>query len=386
MKRGLSWVVALAAVVGSCTWFAYVASSTGPAFGARWSDWLPTVRLLLIGVLCLASTAIALRNRNWFAFLFHAAVALCGVWFALSSLLGWADQKLPFSTLVAPSPLVPAICLLIIPGAFWYITGRSGWPAIVSGGKSWVANAAVLIGLVVSTAAGAAGIDFMTIWNGECHYSPQPFTKQLVPQQAAFTAHVIASRRLWGSDSSQRVGPRRYLALASVGKHFWGLPWWDHHVVLLLMFTRGTEDPFLRGETDFVDGRRLPGSLTRFLPIFDTFCTRTDSMAAAEVDLRVLRDGPPQNGVRLLGRTIRLTPDHHWETVPKAKVEIKGPAGTKTAESDEHGVYDVTGLPSGYYEVSRPPVGGAPPSWRDVECRWRQVDPGDIRDCAVEIR
>jgi len=233
--------------------------------------------------------------------------------------------------------------------------------------------------LLVSTVAGAVAIDFMTIWSGECHYSPQPFAAQQGSQQAVFTARIIGSRKLWGPDNPI-PSPRRYWAVASVREHFWGLPWWDRRILILVMLNRGIGNPFPRGETDFIDGRRLPGSLTRFLPIFDTFCTRTDAVANAEVDLRVLREGPPRNGVRILGRTVRLTGDR-WDSVPSMKVEIWGPQSNILVTSDQQGVFDVNNLPAGYYEIGRPSADGNP-HLQLIKCRWK-VEVGDIRDCAV---
>lgn len=215
----------------------------------------------------------------------------------------------------------------------------------------------------------------------------QPFTARIGPQQAVFTARILGARKLWGPNESQwSPGWRRYWLLASVQKHFWGLPWWDHKFVIILMSARGGGVEAHHGEIDFVDGRRLPGSLTRFLPIYETFCTRTGPLADSEVDLRVLRDGPPHEAVRILGRTVRLTgnyPDYRWVTAPSLKVVIRGPAGTTAAESDAHGVYDVNGLPPGSYEVGPETPVGALPNWKDAECHFRQVQSGEIRDCWV---
>ncbi len=385
MRKGLSWVVALSAVVGSCMWLANVGSTTGPAFDARWLDWLPTLRLLLIGVLSLASTSVALRHRNRLAFVFQAVVVLLGIWFAWLNFLSKPEQRLPYFSTEMHGGFVPAVCLLIVPGAFWYITGRCGWPAIVSKPISMLSKAAVLLCLLVLTVAGALAIDFRAIWSGECHHDVQPFAEQQSPQQAVFIARVIGSGLLWGRNQKM-PGPRRYWALAAVQKRFWGLPWWDRRIVVLTMFTRGVGDPFPHDETDFVDGRRLPGSLTRFLPICETFCTRTNSVADAEVDLRVLHDGPHQKGVRILGRTVRLTADSHWETMPATKVEIQGPSGKLILTSDDQGIYDITGLPPGYYEVSRQPVEDVRTTWRDTACRWMHVESGDVHDCTVVNR
>jgi hypothetical protein len=173
MKKGLSWVVALFSILGSCTWLAYVGSSVSPAHGARFFDWIPTLRCLLMGGLCLVTTFVALRGRNWFAFLFHAAVSLLGIWFAYLSVMGKPEQREPFSSVIMPPSLVPAICLLIVPGVFWYITGRASWPRLVSQSIPLTVNVGVAFGLFLATIVGAVMIDFMTIWSGECHYSPR---------------------------------------------------------------------------------------------------------------------------------------------------------------------------------------------------------------------
>jgi len=388
MRKAVGWLVVLCTATGSCAWLSYVGSSAGPAFGANWPEWLPTLRLLLIGVLSLVSTFLALRGRSRIVLLFHATVALLGIWFAYLSVAGHPEPREPYSDLPVPSSLVPAICFLIFPCVFWYFVGRAGWPELLSKPISVAAKIGLLLCTLTVTLLGAVAIDFMTIWNGECHFSEPPFTTPTLPQQAVFTARILRSRKLWGPDESPPTPAwRRYWLLASVQKEFWGLPRWDHKLVILLMTARGSGSPPPRGEIDFVDGRRLPGSLTRFLTIFETFCTRTESMADSEVDLRVLRDGPPHDNVRILGRTLHLTgaPQYpRWETVPHRRVNLKGPAGLVTAESDDHGIFDFGGLPPGYYEVSRPPADGTPPSWRDIQCRWSLAG-GDIRDCGVAV-
>jgi hypothetical protein len=171
-----------------------------------------------------------------------------------------------------PSPLLPALFLLTVPGAFWYATGRAGWPILISKRISVVTVSAVVFCLLMATLAGAAALDFRIIWSGECHYSAQPFTARLGPQQAVFTARMFGARRLWGPDDSQWSPQwRRYWVLASVQEQFWGLSWWDRKVVIILVSARGDRAAPPRGEIDFVDGRGLPGSLTRFLPIYETF-------------------------------------------------------------------------------------------------------------------
>ena len=396
MKEGISWAVLLLSVLGSCWWIAEVGYAPGPAFGAGWSDWVPVLCRLFIPLVCVVTSYIAARHRKWWAFLFHGAVVLLGIGFVYWSFLGkpedwrrYQGMEFPGVVLSEPSPLLPAIGLLIVPGVFWYVTGRFDWPTLISKRISVTMVSVALLCLFAATVAGATVLDLRTIWSGECHYSLPPFTARLGPQQAVFTARILRAGKLWGPDDSQwSPGWRRYWLAASVQKQFWGLPWWDKKLVILLMSDRGGGVPPPHGEVDFVDGRRLPGSLTRFLPIYETFCTRTGPLADSEIDLRVLRDGPPQNGVRILGQTVRVTgtyPSYRWETLTAATVEIRGETGTIAVHSDEHGIYDVKGLPPGYYKVARQPAAGTLPSWRDTVCRWKVAD-GDIRDCTVPIR
>ncbi|HZS26558.1 MAG TPA: hypothetical protein VFB76_04965 [Candidatus Angelobacter sp.] len=45
-----------------------------------------------------------------------------------------------------------------------------------------------------------------------------------------------------------------------VEKQFWGLPWWDKKVILIAL-------PLHDGGIYFVDGTRMQGLLTQFLPV-----------------------------------------------------------------------------------------------------------------------
>ena len=144
----------------------------------------------------------------------------------------------------------------------------------------------------------------------ECHYIPQPFAAQQSPKQAVFIARVLSTRILWPRTTSppQQGYPRRYWALAVVQKSYWGLPWWDHKIVVLTFFVRGGSG-FEWGAVYFVDGKPRRRGLTQFLPFFETHCTRTGALKYSEVDLRALRDGAPKNSVRHHG--IHLSAEVH---------------------------------------------------------------------------
>jgi len=66
---------------------------------------------------------------------------------------------------------------------------------------------------------------------------------------------------------------------------------------LVVFFVRGATG-FNREETYFVGGNRHSRRLTRHLPIFEAQCTRTGLLKYSEIDMRVMREGAPKNGVR----------------------------------------------------------------------------------------
>jgi hypothetical protein len=139
-------------------------------------------------------------------------------------------------------------------------------------------------------------------------------------------------------------------------------------------------------ETYFIEGHRQSSRLTRLLPIFEVHCTRTAALKYAEVDLRVLRDGPPKNGVRITGYTYRRTSANEWKEVPNTQVGISGPSGETIVTSDSKGLFDISGLPPGAYDVHwmAPKAGPYP----HPTCYWmgsQSLKTGDVRECNVYV-
>jgi len=222
----------------------------------------------------------------------------------------------------------------------------------------------------------------------ECHHVPQPFAEPKSSTQAVFIVRVVAKGLLWARTSGPIAEgyPRRYWALAVVDKTYWGLPWWDHKIVLLTFFVRGGTG-FERGESLFVDGNRQTRRLTRHLPIFEIHCTRTAPLGNSEIDMRVMREGTRKDSVRIMGYTLRRTSDREWHEVPGASVGISGPAGETVVTSDQQGLYDISGLPPGRYIVHGvDPKAG--PGWAHPICIWEGRDTlksGDVRECGVTV-
>jgi hypothetical protein len=177
---------------------------------------------------------------------------------------------------------------------------------------------------------------------GDCHMHP-PFARRLYPSQAVFQAKILYAPK-WNPDDG-----REPWALALVQRRYWGVPWWGSKLIIL-----GHSAPYLKqGSEYFVDAEWSENRRSAFLPYVEFHCdTRTEALKDATVELRLLEDGPPKSGVRIIGRTLRLSPDGRHYPVGGIAVEISGPNGTVSTVSDQSAVYDVSGLPPGHYTVT----------------------------------
>jgi len=179
----------------------------------------------------------------------------------------------------------------------------------------------------------------------DCSEFP-PSVQHTSPWQAVFTARVLHVSHIdseYAIRSGHRFGP---WAIAYVKHRYWGLPWWSSQVVLL------APDWYQEGETYFVSGERGWYPHSKFLPVVYTGpCKIVLPLTEAAVYTRVLSQGPPRNGVRIIGRTYRRKPGGGDEPAPGMRVEIKGPSGSLFVTSDADAVYDMTGLPAGHYSI-----------------------------------
>lgn len=358
-SKKFGWCFALAGVAGSVWFLAYVGYMPGPAFVGPWTRWLPIFGLAILGVISLVASLVSLKNRRWASAL---ALVPCTALFAL-----WAWGSRHFDEgperLFVNSPLGEWLgnCLMLFPvlllsGLFWMFT-RKAQPILAGP----VSTARKILGVVLLLVLVPIGSVLMSVCLlGEDNYfrdlcgPPAPFTAQREPQQVVFTSRILRSFR------SPSLGMERWEehgALVRVEKTFWGLPRWYRGPALVLTPTARDWDPFRGGPMYFMDADRLKGSLTRFLPVFrDHHCTRTAPLQDSEIQLRVLHDGLPASGLRILGETIRLRQekdsDHYTvEKVPHVNVTIQGGGRSIAAVSDEHGIYDVSGVAADYYQA-----------------------------------
>jgi hypothetical protein len=169
-----------------------------------------------------------------------------------------------------------------------------------------------------------------------------PFAEPRYPGHAVFVAKVLYST---GGDWRP---PERYTpwAIAVVQHRYWGLPWWTPNVVLI------GHGYLKNGEQYFVDGNRATYRISKFLPYIDFRCgNRTRPLKEADLDLRVLREGPPNSSARIIGPAYRRDETGRLKLAAGIGVEAMGPAGTVASVSDQQGIYDFTGLPPGQYTI-----------------------------------
>jgi hypothetical protein len=136
-------------------------------------------------------------------------------------------------------------------------------------------------------------------------------------------------------------------SIALVERRYWGLPWWARKFVLI-----GHSGVLKKGSQYFIDGDRSGYRIAKFLPYVDFHCgNRTRLLSEADLETRLLKDGPPKSGDRIIGRTLRRFGVGDWRPALGVTVRITGPEGTISTVTDQQGIYDLVGLPPGHYSV-----------------------------------
>jgi hypothetical protein len=215
-----------------------------------------------------------------------------------------------------------------------------------------------------------------TFSTGTCRVIP-PAAKPTFPGQALFIATDAAGfgRKLTADDT--RMPFIEGFAIARVQEHFWGLPWWSQRYVLLWRPLQW------RGEAYFYDGERPAGLLTEFLPIvIFNYCSRTNLVSNAEIDLRVLKDGPSETTGRVVGRVFRPIEGGPRQREEETKVIITGPSGDIVTTTDRKGNYDAPRLAPGIYSV-RFEAASLPYAACSSPVR---LEPGQIIECDAEVK
>jgi hypothetical protein len=331
----------------------------------------------LPGCLLIAGSAAAtIRTRRLAAIICGLAVAsaLCSLfWVFLVNSLRWEWRDLLTATLLIAT-------ITGAPGIYWGVTDWLGWPPVL---EAKLASKRVFAAVVLASfLACYCGVCISVILLegqispfGDCSGGQSPFARQQFPDQAVFVATVIhlgyPSKAYYGQKLSG-------WAVARVGEEFWGLPWWNSRVVIV------AGGLFADHKSYFIDGLRRGGVLSLGIPVVPLrMCGLSAQLRDSGVELRLLRAGPPKDGIRIIGRTIGRPPD--FSPLAGVPVVITGPRGGTVAITDWQGIYDVSGLPPGAYSIR---AGRSDKYQRYDSCgRTRKnLVAGDVWGCTLWIR
>jgi hypothetical protein len=334
IRKLFDWLVAIFGFAVGVFVIGLLASNEKPS-----GEWVAFLTIVILGVVPLIASIVALRNRKRAAYFFLivgllAAICVVPAWWMVRAREG--EGRISSLLLF----LVLTAIVFAGPGTFWLQTERKNWPPIIE--HTLTLRLQVLSGLSIFllllfgvVATGLYGIAKMPGF-GDCG-EPRPFAAPKSAEQAAFTArivyvHPVSSYGGW--------------SIARVEQRYWGLPWWNHRFVVLPY-------RFKPGDNYLVDGYVRPSLLGHLINLMHVHCSRTAPVNDAQVDLRLLRDGPPKTGVRIIGRVVQWRRgDNRLHIAPHVNVTIIGDRGaTVTTMTDELGIYDATDLPPGHYEV-----------------------------------
>jgi hypothetical protein len=155
---------------------------------------------------------------------------------------------------------------LALPGTFWLVTSRAGWPRVLSPRFLPDRRSRAFAGILLFACCTLVGL-LMAFFapefgSGECRGYPT-LSVQRFPDHSVFTASLAFAG---GTHLDPRFGT---WSVMRVRQKFWGIPWWAHNLVIVRGFR------VEKGEY-FVDARRSQGLLTHFLPMVDLYpCCHT---------------------------------------------------------------------------------------------------------------
>lgn len=338
----LSWSVATLGLLVSLA--AIMQLDTAPVFGDDYPpDWPRASALALLALVPALSVGLAVQRRRQAGILLLAAspvMGICNTWSEV--------QTSSFSGLIVA--FGGGSFYFLIPGLFFLLTARAGWQPLMSSRRmpgirislrvfsaSLLLAAWAALGLLAAVAHSRNWNDFKSCYKG----SSAVLTTKKFPGSVVFIARVV----LVGN----AVGPTYDYSnwcVVRVEHRYWGGPWWSPgFAVLRGFFKKGERGEFL------VDFRRSQGLLLHFLPVFEPYpCAHLMPLADAVVHLRVLRDGAPKSGVRIIG-CVYSRANGSRQPAQGVNVLIKGPGGIVSATTDKQGIYDQNGLPPGRYTV-----------------------------------
>jgi hypothetical protein len=381
VKKAVSWLIFVWGTgcgVLALAFAGYVPHN--PVSSAKVSEIvLATLGLALFCFVPLLASWIALRNRRQAALLFLIAGTIA---FMLGSLIELLAPACSYNGLIqafycfreiAPGVLLITAPIFLVPGLFWWLTAKLKWgPLVISRPIPVKAKIIRMLGAVTAifllVFAGSAALELDRSNYGECNYFGPPLIRPRNAQQAVFIGSKVHSV---GKDRGTTLATWQ---IATVDQRFWGIRPWERKFVLVRPGLLRDDKPYL------IDGQRPTGLLTRFLPIFEIYCTHTKPVGNAGIDLRLLHDGPPKDSARIIGVVLDRVYTAPSSPVSDAKVIITGPSGTQVVRSNSSGIYDAPSVPPGHYKMTLESADQTDNSYFTCE---RDVQIGEVGECLL---
>jgi hypothetical protein len=317
LKKVVSWLFVLQ---GTLVGMLVIAVLGGSPVGVH----PPVAVFATVAAGCVPIMASLIATRN------PRRAAQMDLWIApitplLALMFPWEFHGLPLSFVVLSGTLA-------IPGLFWVLTARRNWPTVLQS-PALVHKPRLLTilgcGLLCALVSIAVLSSLFLPWwplIGDCGGRPL-LNQQGLPRNVDFTARILL------------VGPvsfrdRSLWSIARVEEGFSHVPSIRNLIVL-----RGFFRPADKSVRYFVEGSRSEGAITRFLPIIEPVpCGRTTTLDDATVALRILHDGPPRSGIRMVGQVYEGTRET-GRPAPGIKILITGPNGPTFSTTDANGIF-----------------------------------------------
>lgn len=377
----ISWLVAIQAILISL--FAITLLS-GSWVEPSYAMFMRIAVIVLGGFLPIVLSLIALHDPRTAA---RFGLPLAG----LACLPLFAAMSLSYAPLMGGSgyweaPLALSLFILVVPGIVWKIAASYAWPvplkqsvwsSLACHPFSWGLTL-VCVFLMVAIVSLST-----TPWNapiGDC--GPLSLLDESgVPRGVDFTAKIVfvgpkapygilRGRSLWSfARVQQRFGQRSF-----------GVP---RFVIL-----RGTFQVEDQSREYFVESAGGSNTvLGHILPVVEPLeCGRTAPLQDASAWIRVLREGAPKRGSRLIGRVYMAVPyDHRWrKPAPGTYISLEGANGTIVSVADSNGVYDFTNVPPGAYTLRTKVTLSGRPIFSDVQSF--RLKEAEVKDWDIYVR
>ena len=249
-------------------------------------------------------------------------------------------------------PLALALLILAVPVIFWRLAARFGWPvplkrslwSIIAGNP--FSSSVALIVVLVMVAVGSLSLVPWLPPVGDCS-GRSLLDERGVPRGVDFTAKIIlvgppygilrGRTSLWSvARTQERFGQRSF-------------------AVPGFLILRGGFETADQSREYFVESTGGSNTvLGHLFPVFEPYdCGHTSPLEDAGAWIRILREGAPKSGARLIGRVyVGVRYDRRGrKPAPGMNVSLEGAKGTITTVADDDGVYDFTSVPSGTYTL-----------------------------------